>query len=164
MQRWLVVAHVAGIGVFLGASVLLAVLLEVVGKHAPDARARRERWAEIFSVYSPVSIAALGVVVMTGAWSLTPYKQAFAEGYFEQVGSALAGKLTLAFFLIMTATWIAFGICHRVVRAHQGDLPVSDRDLAMVRMRLRVALWLAFALTLATLWIAFGMQTPALPR
>jgi hypothetical protein len=34
----------------------------------------------------------------------------------------------------------------------------------MIRIRLRVALWLAFALTLATLWIAFGMQTPALPR
>ena len=163
MHRWLVVAHVAAVGVFLGASVLLAALMEVVGKHAADAGERRGRWVELFSAYNPLAIAALGVVVMTGAWSLTPYKEAFGKGYFEQVGSALAGKLALAFLLVMVGTWIAFGICHRVVRAHQGAVAVTNRELDRVRMRLRVALALAFALTLATLWVAFGMQTPALP-
>ena len=139
VHRLLIVSHLAAISVYLGASVFLGLLIEVVGRNAADAAARRERWVEVFTVYNPLSIAALGVMVMTGAWSLTPYKQAFGQGYFEQVGNALANKLALAFFVIMTGTWVTFGICHRLVRAHQFEMPVTDRELDRFRMRLRSA-------------------------
>jgi hypothetical protein len=164
MQRLLVVAHVGAIAVYLGASLLLALLMEVLGRNAPDAAARRERWAEVFAVYNPLSIAALGVVVMTGAWSLTPYKEALGKGYFEEVGRALANKLGLAFLVVMTGTWICFGMCHRLVRAHQGSAPVTDAELDGLRARLRFALWLTCLLTLLTIWVAMGIQAPALPR
>jgi uncharacterized membrane protein len=156
--------HVAAIAVYLGSTVFLAFLIEVVGRRAPDAATRRENWAEIFSVYNPLSIAALGVIVMTGAWSITPYKEALGKGYFEEVGRALANKLGLAFVVVLTGTWISFGMCHRLVRAHQGALPVTDTDLDRLRLRLRTGLWLACVLTLLTTWIAMGARAPQLPR
>jgi len=162
MHRLLLLAHLAAVAVYLGSSVFLALLIEVVGIEA-DAPTRRARWAEIFSVYNPLSVGALGVVVMTGAWALTPYKEAFGGGYFERVGGPLAGKLALAFVVVLTGTWISFGICHRLVRAHQGEVPVTDLELARIRTRLRGALWLACILTLATVWVAIGMGVPALP-
>ena len=162
MQRLLVVAHVGAIGVYLGASVLLALLIEVVGRGAPDATVRRERWAELFNVYDPVAIAALGVVVMTGAWAITPYKEALGKGYFEAIGHALAGKLGLAFLVVMCGTWVCFGMCHRIVRAHQWAVPVTNAELDRMLMRLRSGLWLSCALTLATVWVALGIKVPLL--
>jgi hypothetical protein len=164
MHRLLVLAHIAGIAAYLGATLLLALSIEVVGRHANDAAERRERWAELFSVYNPLSIAALGVVVMTGAWAITPYKEALGKGYFEEVGRALVNKLGLAFIVVLTGTWVSFGMCHRLVRAHQGSLPVTDAELERLRMRLRVGLWLACSLTALTIWVALGIQTPQLPR
>src|SRR5262245_50888815 len=129
MHRLLLVAHLGAIGVYLGSTVLLAFLIEAVGRGASDAFARRERWAELFPVYDPVAIAALGVVVMTGAWAITPYKEALGKGYFEEIGGALANKLGLAFLLVMCGTWVCFGMCHRIVRAHQGAVPVTNSEL-----------------------------------
>ena len=164
MHRLLLVAHLGAIGVYLGSTFLLAFLVEVIGRGASDASARRERWAELFAVYDPVAIAALGVVVMTGAWAITPYKEALGKGYFEEIGSALAGKLSLAFLLVMCGTWVCFGMCHRIVRAHQGAVPVTNAELDKMHMRLRSGLWLACALTLATLWVALGIKAPMLPH
>ena len=105
---------------------------------------------------------ALGVVVVTGAWSITPYKEALGAGYFAAVGSAMVGKLGLAFLLIIMATWVSFGIGHRLVRAHLGALPVTDVDLRRMAMRLRVGLWLTVVVALATLWVALGIHPPSL--
>jgi uncharacterized membrane protein len=163
MHRVLLLAHLVAIAAYLGSSLFLALLIEVVGRDSSDAPARRGRWAELFAVYNPFSIAALGVIVITGAWALTPYKEALGAGYFEKVGQLLAGKLALAFAVVMSGTWVSFGICHRLVRAHQGKLPVTDRDLDRLRARLRVALWITCALTVLTVWVATGMNAPALP-
>jgi uncharacterized membrane protein len=162
MQSLLVLSHVLAISIYLGATVFLAILIEIAARGATDASSRRERWAALFRVYNPLTIGALGVVVMTGAWSLTPYKQALGAGYFAEIGSRLAGKLALAFVLIIVATWISFGICHRLVRAHDGSIPVTDAELDALRSRLRVALWLAVAITVATVWVAMGLRPPAL--
>ncbi len=159
----MVFVHIVAVAVFLGATVMLGVAIETLGARAPDAFMRRQRYAAFFSAYNPLSIAALGVVVMTGAWSITPYKQGLGPAYFEQVGSALADKLMLAFVVIISATWVCFGICHRMVRADQGALPVTDAELRRFVMRLRVAVWLTVALTLVTLWVALGIRVPPIP-
>ena len=159
----MVFVHVVAVAVYLGATVMLGVAIETLGARAPDAFLRRQRYAAFFSAYNPLTIAALGVVVMTGAWSITPYKQALGGAYFAQVGAALANKLMLAFVLIISATWVSFGICHRLVRADQGALPVTDAQLRRFLMRLRVAVWTTVALTLLTLWTATGIRIPHLP-
>lgn len=158
MQNALVFFHIVAVGVYLGATVLLGVAVETIGRRAVDASGRRQRFAELFRSYNPLAIGALGVVVMTGAWTLTPYKAALGAGYFAQVGSVLAGKLALAFAVILFATWVCFGICHRMVRADQGALPVTDAELRNVLRRLRMAIWLTVGLTLVTVWFALGMH------
>jgi putative copper export protein len=163
MERLMVFVHVVAVSVFLGATVMLGVAIETLGTRAPDAFLRRQRYAAFFSAYNPLSIAALGVIVMTGAWAITPYKQNLGPAYFEQIGAALADKLVLAFFVIISATWVSFGICHRMVRADQGALPVTDAQLRRFLLRLRVAVWMTVALTLFTLWVATGIRVPHVP-
>jgi hypothetical protein len=163
MERLMVFVHVVAVSVFLGATVMLGVAIETLGARAPDAFLRRQRYAAFFSAYNPLSIAALGVIVMTGAWSITPYKQGLGPAYFEQIGAALADKLMLAFVVIISATWVSFGICHRLVRADQGALPVTDAQLRRFLLRLRVAVWMTVALTLFTLWVATGIHVPHVP-
>lgn len=163
MQRAVVFAHIVAVAVYLGSTVMLGVAIETLGKRAPDAFLRRQRYAAFFAAYNPLSIAALGVVVMTGAWSITPYKRGLGPRYFEYVGVALAPKLLLAFVLIIAATWVSFGICHRMVRADQGALPVTDAQMRGILVRLRVAVWLCVVLAAATLWSATGIHAPRLP-
>jgi hypothetical protein len=152
-------AHLTAISAYLGATLLLALAIESVGRRASDAVSRRHRFAELFRVYNPLSIGALGVAVVTGAMMVTDYKQTLGAGYFAQVGRPLAGKLTLAFFVIITATWVSFGICHRLVNADMGGLPVTDAGLRRVIARLRVALWLSLTLMLATIWFALSARS-----
>jgi hypothetical protein len=154
--------HLMGIAAYIGATLLLAMAVESVGRRASDAFDRRNRFAELFRVYNPLSIAALGVAVVTGAMMITGYKESLGAGYFVQVGRPLVGKLTAAFVLIITATWVSFGICHRVVNADLGALPVTDAELDRVLMRLRVALWLSLALAVLTLWLALAVRAPVL--
>ena len=161
MQHALLVAHLIAISTYLGATILVGVLIETIGARTADAFRRRERYAVLFSAYNPLAIGALGVAVMTGAWALTPYKQELGADYFMTVGSGLVTKLALAFVVVMMATYVCFGICHRLVRAHQWSMPVTDADLDRVRRRLRVALWLTCALTVATLWVATRPGVPA---
>ncbi len=158
MPRALLFAHLVGLGVYLGSTVLLALALSTLARGEQRGAALRERYAALFRAYNPLAVGSLGVVVMSGAWALTPYKQRLGPRYFTEVGSALAGKLALAFLLILIATWIAFGICHRLVRAHDAGVPVSDEDISRLTSRLRVALWLAVIVFGATLWVALGAR------
>jgi len=110
MQPALMFSHIVAVGIYLGATVLLGVAIETVGRRATDASARRQQFAELFSAYNPLAIAVLGVVVMSGAWSLTPYKAALGAGYYAQVGSILVGKLSLAFKRLRVAIWLTVAL------------------------------------------------------
>ena len=162
MHGFIGLGHLLGVAVYFGATVFLAIAIETVGKTAGDAVRRRNRYAELFHIYDPLSIGALGVVVVTGAMMVTGYKEGLGAGYFVQLGRPLAFKLSFAFFLIIMATWVSFGICHRVVNADLGALPVTDAELNNLIKRLRVALWLTLATGVATLWAALGVGAPAM--
>jgi len=151
----LLVFHLLALALYFGSTVFVALLIEVVGEQASDAVVRRHRYAEIFRVYSPLTIAVLLVVVMTGAWSLTGYKQALGPRY-TAFAVGLIPKLSLAFVLIMNATYLALGIGFRLVRADQGGLPVTEAALSSTKNRLRVALWLTVVLILATAALSGG--------
>ena len=152
--------HLLGVSVFLGATVMLALLLPSVGKEATDPVARREQYAAVFRIYDPIAIAALGVVVMTGAWSLTAYKAAMGPE-FGRVASQLAGKLGLAFFVVMFGVYLSMGICHRIVRAAQGALPITDAGLAGQIRRLQASAWVTIAVTAFTMWYSISGRVMA---
>lgn len=150
-------AHLLGVAVFVGASVLLALLIPAIGSGSATPVERRARYASVMRVYSPLTVLALGVVVMTGAWSLTPYKQALGPEYFAAVGSQLAGKLSIAFFVVMFGVYVCMGIGLRLVRASDGAAPVTEPSLKRQVMRMQITIWLTLALTAWAMWIAMSL-------
>ena len=157
MQGLLPFTHLAAICVYIGATVLLAILVHTMGASSDDPMVRRRHLVPIFKAYNPLAIGVLGIVVMSGAYSVTGYKHRLGADYFTAFAQGLASKLGLAFVLIFVATWLCFGICHRMVRADQFDTPTSDRELSSMLLRCRAAAWFAVALAFYTLWFSLGL-------
>jgi uncharacterized membrane protein len=151
--------HLLASSIFLGTSVFMALLLPSAATGAADAVSRRSRYVVLLKVYGPLSIGSLGVVLITGAYQVTSYKQNLGSNYFELLGAALAWKLTMAFLVIMLATWVAIGMGLRMVRAEQGGLPVTDPALDKLLMRISVGLWMTIIATAYTLWVALHMTS-----
>lgn len=154
-------AHLVAFAVYTGATVALIVLgiPAIVSESDPVRRARLA--AAVLRVYDPLSIAALGVSIMTGAFSLTAYKAALRGAFFERLGGPLAWKLFFTFLLVNLAAYIAFGIGHRVVRAVDGGEPPDAAQLAAFLRRLRVSSLLALTLTAVIVWVALGLRAAA---
>ena len=81
---------------------------------------RRARLVRTFRVYDPLAIALLGVMVMTGAWSVTGFKQSLGADY-GAFAAHLAWKLALAFLVaprqgVRTRWWRQRSQAHRVAR------------------------------------------------
>ena len=107
---------------------------------AKRTRTRRAQLAAaMLRVYDPLSIAALGVAIMTGAFSLTAYKAALRGAFFERLGGPLAWKLFFTFILINLGAYIAFGIGHRIVRAVDAGEPPDAAQLDAFLRRLRTS-------------------------
>jgi cation transporter-like permease len=110
-------------------------------------------------IYDPLSIALLGVNLMTGAFAVTNYKAALGPAFFTRMGLALAWKLFFAFLLINLAAYIAFGIGHRLVsRVHWGE-PLDAAWVDSMLKRLQASTILALFLLGVIVWIALGMTT-----
>jgi uncharacterized membrane protein len=160
MPSALLLAHLLGVAVFVGSTVLLAMLIPAIGKGSPTPVERRARYASVLRIYSPLTVASLGVVVMTGAWSITPYKEALGPEYFLAIGSRLAGKLGLAFFIVMFGIYVCMGFGLRLVRACDGAAPVTEPQLKRQVQRMQFTVWLTLALTAWAMWIALGLGVP----
>jgi len=148
--------HLVATGLFLGATVGLAVFTVPQARRTADATARRGLLARTLRVYDPLAIALLGVMVMTGAWSITGYKETLGASYFASFGSHLVWKLGLAFLVVMSGTYVAFGLGHRLVRQEEWGEPVEEARLASMVRRLSAAAWLTVGLTAATIAVALG--------
>ena len=69
----------------------------------------------------------------------------------------LVGKLSLTFALILVATYVSFGLAHRLVRAELGQLPVDAAAQAGMIRRMRGGAWLGLALAAWTAWVGVGL-------
>lgn len=155
-------AHLLGFAVYTGLTVaLFAIGLPLIAAEGDDMR-RARLAASVLRVYDPLSLAALGVAIMTGAFSLTAYKAVLRAAFFERMGGPLAWKLFFTFILINVATYIAFGIGHRIVRAVDFGEPPDAAQLGSFLRRLRVSCVLALALVAIIVWVALRMGGSAL--
>ena len=154
-------AHLLSFAVYTGATVaLLAIGIPAI--RAEDEPARRARLAAaILRVYDPLSIGALGVSIMTGAFSLTAYKAVLRGAFFERLGAPLAWKLFFTFLLVNLAAYIAFGIGHRIVRAVDAGEPPDAAQLASFMRRLRGSSVLALILIGVIVWVAMHLSAAA---
>ena len=146
--------HLTALATYLASLLHLLLIVGPCARAIHDPLEQRRFLAREFRFQNPLSIAALGVVLMTGAFRLTDVKARLGPMFFVQVGRPLMLKLACAFLVINVATYIAFGLAHRLVRAHQGDLPVDGERQSQMLRRLSVAAWLALALVLLTIWIS----------
>ena len=154
-------AHLLAFAVYTGATVaLIAIALPAIDKQVDDA-ARAELAAAILRVYDPLSIAALGVSIMTGAFSVTAYKATLRAAFFDRLGGPLAWKLFFTFILVNLAAYIAFGIGHRIVRAVDGGEPPDAARLAALLRRLRMSSVVAVVLVAVIVWVSLGLSAAA---
>ncbi|MBI2563318.1 MAG: hypothetical protein HYW08_13210 [candidate division NC10 bacterium] len=90
--------HLLASMVYLGGSWFLgAALIPGLRAMAPEQRIRTV--AAVIRWYHPTSLAALGILVMTGAFTLTSAKAALGPQYFSTLFTLLGPKLLLAFVL-----------------------------------------------------------------
>jgi hypothetical protein len=154
-------AHLVAFAVYTGLTVALVLIAIPVINAESDALRRAHLAAAILRVYDPLSIALLGVLVMTGAFSLTGYKAALRAEFFDRMGGPLAWKLFYTFLLVNVGAYIAFGIGHRIVRAVDWGEPPDEARLAAFLRRLRASCLLALALIAAIVWVAMGLSAAA---
>jgi hypothetical protein len=154
-------AHLIAFAVYTGATAAL-ITMGIPAIRSEDDPLRRARLAAaLLRVYDPLSIAALGVAIMTGAFSLTAYKAALRGAFFAQLGAPLAWKLFLTFVLVNVAAYVAFGIGHRIVRAVDGGEPPDAAQLAAFMRRLQTSSLLALALVAVIVWVAMNLSAAA---
>ena len=146
--------HLLATGLYLGATAGLALFTVPRARRTADPTARRGLLARTLRVYDPLAIALLGVMVMTGAWSITGYKQTLGTSYFADFGSHLVWKLGLAFLVVMSGTWVTFGIGHRLVGQDDRGEDVDEKRLRGMTARLAGAAWITVGLTIATVVVA----------
>ena len=156
--------HLLAFAVYTGATLaVIAIGLPVVDSE--DDPLRRARLAAaMLRIYDPLSIAALGVVIMTGAFSLTAYKAALRGAFFERLGRAAGLEAVLH---------VHPGQRRRLRRLRhrppRGAAPVGRGEppdaaqLAAFLRRLRGPVHvLALALVAVIVWVAMRMGVAAL--
>lgn len=148
--------HVLGLATYLGSTLALVLVFLPAAASIDDPALQRRVLAKGLKPYNILTVGALGVLIMSGATSLTDMKVAYGAEYARFLWP-LVGKLSLTFAVTMVGTWLSFGIAHRLVRAELGQLPVEpDRQRGMVR-RMRMAGWLAVVLAVWTTWVGIGL-------
>ncbi len=149
--------HLVSMGIYALATLALAAFFIPRARGEKDAARRMERAADAMKVYDPFSIGVLGVTIMTGAFSLTAYKDALRERFFEQMGMVLVWKLFFTFILTIVAAYLAFGLGNRLVGSHElGEAPDPQWVKSMLT-RIQVVSVIALALWGGIVWIATAL-------
>jgi len=146
--RWI---HLLALATYLGTTLAVALVFLPAAEAVDDPALQRRLLARGLRPYNVLSVGALGVLVISGASGLTDYKAALGANFGRLVWP-LAGKLLLTFVLINVATYLSFGLAHRLVRAELGQLPVEPEKQAGMIRRMRSAAWLGVGLAAWTTW------------
>lgn len=150
--------HVLALAAYFGSTLALAVVFLPAMEAVDDAALQRRLLARGLRPYNVVSFAALLVLLWSGWSSITELKAGLG-GAFGGLLWPLAAKLGLTFLLIvLPASYLSFGLAHRLVRAEMGDLPVEpDKQRGMLR-RMRATAWLAVGLAAWITWLGLDLS------
>ena len=109
--------HTMAVAVYLGGTILLgAVVIPVLKRRGMDA-AGRQLLVGVIRIFHPLSLAALGVLVLTGAVALTSLKETLGPEYMSRLFGVLALKLFLVFILLMVSSYQFFAIGLKLLRS-----------------------------------------------
>jgi hypothetical protein len=153
LTRWIHLLATAG---YLGSTLALALVVVPAVQAIADPALQRRVLARALRPYNVLSVGALGVLVISGASGLTDMKVGLRADYGRLLWP-LVGKLTLAFLLINVATYLSFGLAHRLVRAELGQLPVEAERQAGIVRRMRATAWVGVVLAAWASWVGMGL-------
>src|SRR5215510_5873576 len=149
--------HLLGLAVYFGSGVTLVVVLLPMAAQIAAAPDKQRFLAQGLKLYNPLSIGALGVVLMTGAFNLTSYKAMFGRRFFELLGGVLGLKLLLVFLLINVSAAVSLGMGHRIVRTElRGEAIEAERLTSLVK-RIQIFTIVALALTAWIVWVSLNL-------
>jgi len=164
--EFLIWIHVLAMASFFGLQFGLLYMLLPAAEKAPDEKSRRAVLIEGFKFYNPLSIATLGVLVISGAIRLTDLKATMKFEYFSRISGPLSLKLLLAFLLIFIQTWITFGLTFRIgrqeeVAAHGDGEPFTVERVNSILRRARAMAWVTLVLAAAIVLVSLRMVNVA---
>ena len=149
--------HLLGLAVYFGSGVTLVVVLLPMAAHIPVARDKQRFLAQGLRLYNPLSIGALGVVLMTGAFNLTSYKALLGRRFFDLLGGVLGLKLLLVFLLINVSAAVSLGMGHRVVRTELRGEEIEPERLTGLVKRMQIFTIVALLLTAWIVWVSLNL-------
>src|SRR5919198_94718 len=153
LTRWV---HLLGVAVYLGTTLAVALVFLPAMEAVEDPALQRRLLARGLRPYNVLSVGALGVLVISGASGLTDLKATLGRE-FGRLLWPLVSKLSLTFILINVATYLSFGLAHRLVRAELGQLPVDGATQEAMLRRMRATAWLAVGLAAWTAWLGLRL-------
>jgi len=159
MDRLTLWLHLVSLAAYFGATLAFVLVMLPAVERIESHEERLQVLTAMLKRLNPLVIGVLGVLVMTGAFSLTAYKARLRSEFFTRIGEPLTLKLILAFFFINGVTYVAFGLGHRIVRAVEWGDPVPPDRLASMIRRMRSASILN--LLLAAWIVCVALQIPA---
>jgi hypothetical protein len=154
LTLWL---HLVSLAAYFGATLAFVLVMLPAVERLDSHEDRLRVLTTALSRLNPLVIAVLGVLLMTGAFSVTAYKARLRGDFFTRIGEPLTLKLVLAFVLINGATYVVFGLGHRLVRAVEWGDPVPPEKLASMIRRMRAASIVNLALTAWIIWVALAI-------
>lgn len=154
LTLWL---HLLGLAVYFGSGVMLVVVLLPMAAQTSAPRDKQRFLAQGLKLYNPLSIGALGVALMTGAFNLTSYKVMLGRRFFELLGGVLGLKLFLVFLLINVSAAVSLGMGHRIVRTElRGEAIEPERLVGLVK-RMQIFTVVALLLTAWIVWTSLNL-------
>ncbi|MGO9605338.1 MAG: hypothetical protein ACLQAT_18435 [Candidatus Binataceae bacterium] len=151
--------HILAWAAYFGAQFMVIYMLIPMAQRAPDEAQRRASLIAGFKFYNPFSLAALLIVVITGAMRLTDLKAEMKFDYFARIGEPLALKLGLAFLIIFIQTYICLGLAFRIGRqeeiaAHGDGEAFTVAQIDSMLARIRAMVWVTIVLTAVTVLVS----------
>lgn len=159
MDRFILWLHLLSLAGYVGATLALVLVILPATKRLDSHQERLTMLTGTLARLNPLIIAVLGVLIMSGAFSLTAYKAQLGAEFFTRIGEPLTLKLILVFVLVNGATYVVFGLAHRLVRMVEWGDPVSPEKLASMISRMRGASIFNLALAAWITWVALGIPT-----
>lgn len=156
--------HLLSLAVYFGSGVTLVVMFFPMASGVLLPQEQHRFLAQGLRIYNPLSIGALGVLLMTGAFNLTSYKATLGPQFFSRLGLVLGLKLLLVFLLVNVSAFVSVGLGHRLVRMHLGGETMEPERLTRTLKRMRtftiVALVLTGIIVFLSLNMTYLMRTP----
>ncbi len=150
--------HLISLAAYLGSVVGLWCIVVPALSAVRDHEGQLILLARSLKYYNPFQTAALGVLVLSGAFQLTELKAAYRELFIKELGVTLGWKLILSFVLIVFSTYQSMAVGHRFVRRYEAGESFSPRELQAVTRKLKITTLTILLLAVVTLWLGVQLR------